>query len=70
MQAAAAPTAEQQRLEAEVRRLHDDKAILHTQAQRVPSLEEQLQATSLAKAEPSQVGTCNLSLAIVLQPAF
>jgi uncharacterized protein (DUF3084 family) len=70
MQAVAAHTAEQQRLEAEVRRLHDDKASLHTQAQRVPGLEEQLQATSLAKAEASQVGTHNLSWLSCCNPSF
>ena len=56
MQAAAAHKLEQQRLEEEMRRLRGDKAILLTQAQRVPGLEEQLKATSLAKAETSQVG--------------
>ena len=56
MQAAAAHKLEQQRLEEEMRRLRGDKAILLTQAQRVPGLEEQLKATSMAKAETSQVG--------------
>ncbi|KAL0042394.1 hypothetical protein WJX77_011151 [Trebouxia sp. C0004] len=53
-QAAAAHTVEQLRLKAEVRRLRVDKASLHTQAQRQPGLEEQLQATSLANAEAAQ----------------
>lgn len=61
MQAAAALTAVQQRLEAEVRRLLEDKASLQTQAQRVLDLEQQLQATNLATAEASQVGTQNMS---------
>ncbi len=56
MQAAAAHKVEQQRLEEEVSRLRGDKASLLNQAQRVPDLEEQLKATSLANAEASQVG--------------
>lgn len=70
MQAAAAHTAEQQRHEAEVRSLREDKASLETQARRLSALEEQLQATSLAIAQVSQVGTHNAFLAVVLQPAF
>ena len=46
---------------AEVRRLHEHQACLHKQAQRVPGLEEQLQAISLATAQASQVGTHNVS---------
>ncbi len=55
-----------------MRRLCDDKASLHSQAQRVANLEEQLKATSLAKAEASQVGqhTYNMFLILVLQPSF
>ncbi|DBA99177.1 TPA: hypothetical protein ACH3X3_011799 [Trebouxia sp. C0006] len=52
--AAAAHKVEQQRLEEEVSRLRGDKASLLNQAQRVPDLEEQLKATSLANAEASQ----------------
>ncbi len=70
MQAAAAHTAEQQRLETEVRRLHEDKARLQTQAQQVPDLVEQLQAASLATAEASQVGTHTLFLAVLSHPAL
>ncbi len=66
MQAAA----EQQRLEAEVSSLHDEKASLQTQAQRLSALEDQLQAIGLANAQASQVGTHNAFLAFVLQPAF
>ncbi len=70
MQAAAAHTVEQQRLEAQVRRLHEDKARLQTQARRVPGLVEQLQAASLPTAEASQVGTHSLFLAILSHPAL
>ena len=60
MQAAAAHTSEQQTLDAEVSRLREDNARLHTQAQRVAGLEEQLQATGLANVEASQVRTHKL----------
>ena len=70
MQAAAAHTAEQQTLNAEVSRLHEDKAHLHTQAQRVAGLEEQLQATGLANADSSQVRTHKLPWLSCCNPFF
>ncbi len=71
MQAAAAHTAEQQTLNTEVSRLREDKARLHTQAQRVAGLEEQLHAaTGLANADASQVRTHKLPWLSCCNPFF
>jgi hypothetical protein len=70
MQAAAAHTIEQQRLNTEVSSLREDKARLQRQAERAPGLKEQLQATSLAITQASQVATYTLFLATACDLPF